>query len=92
MSFLTVMNWLNVLILCYCLKVAKYGSFNNGLQRRTAMDTLSQRLLDLYITATVARKENYPQISIAERISKHRSVVSRELQHNRDLRSNTNQI
>ena len=37
---------------------------------------------------SVLQKENYSQISIAERIGKHRSVVCRELQRNRDLRSN----
>lgn len=39
-------------------------------------------------TISVLQKENYPQILIAERLGKHRSVVSRELQRNRDLRSN----
>ena len=45
--------------------------------------TMAQRY-----TISVLQKENYPQIIIAERIGKHRSVVSRELQRNRDLRSN----
>jgi transposase, IS30 family len=39
-------------------------------------------------TISVLQGENYPQNVIAERIGKHRSVVSRELQRNRDLRNN----
>ena len=39
-------------------------------------------------TISVLLKENYSQILIAERIGKDRSVVSRELKRNRDLRSN----
>ena len=45
--------------------------------------TIAQRY-----TISVLLKENYPQISIAERIGKDRSVVSREIKRNRDLRSN----
>ena len=45
--------------------------------------TMAQRY-----TISVLLKENYPQILIAERIGKDRSVVSRELKRNRDLRSN----
>ena len=37
---------------------------------------------------SVLLKENYSQISIAERIGKNRSVVSREIKRNRDLRNN----
>ena len=39
-------------------------------------------------TISVLLKENYSQILIAERIGKDRSVVSREIKRNRDLRSN----
>ena len=45
--------------------------------------TMAQRY-----TISVLQKESYPQILIAERIGKDRSVVSRELKRNRDLRSN----